>query len=218
MRTLKLSNSPLEAIVDDHVYPIVSQFRWFLGGKCSRVKDTKKTGSIGYPTTRITTNGKSLLVKLDRFVLPPAPKGYVTDHINGDSLDNRAANLRHITHSENLHNTTVRADSTTGCKGVSPHPRRKGIFQVIAWVRGRKYWVGNYKSKEEAAKAYVDFIDLGKNRPELLPPLVRNKSGVRGISAASKGRWTVRWKGAYVSSHKSLEEAKQALNQYHASL
>jgi hypothetical protein len=38
---------------------------------------------------------------LHKLIMPNCPKGYVVDHINRDTLDNRKCNLRYVTHSIN---------------------------------------------------------------------------------------------------------------------
>jgi hypothetical protein len=49
-----------------------------------------------------------------------AGKGRVVDHIQSDAkLDNRRENLRIVTPAQNVRNTRVRRDSSTGFKGVS---------------------------------------------------------------------------------------------------
>jgi hypothetical protein len=144
--------------------------------------------------------------------------GFVVDHINRNSLDNRRCNLRYISHSENLANSDVRSDSTTGFKGVSPHSRRKGVFTTWAWVNGRKYFVGNYPSAEVAAKARSDFINNALQHPEQLPSLGQRKNGssnVRGVTKARGGKWTARvmkhGKSHYLGTFSTVQAAADAV-------
>ena len=75
-----------------------------------------------------------------------AKKGDVTDHINGDPLDNRKANLRLTTHSGNQFNTP-------SAKGVRLMPSGKWRARVML---NRKYiYIGNYSTYEEARVAYL---------------------------------------------------------------
>lgn len=78
------------------------------------------------------------------------PKGFLTDHINGNKLDNRKANLRTVTQKENAMNRSKRSDNLTSIfKGVS-WDRVNGKWIVLV---SKKYY-GRYEDEIEAAKTY----------------------------------------------------------------
>lgn len=70
------------------------------------------------------------------------------DHINGDGHDNRIANLRECTKSENRCNSVVRRDNPTGHKGVQIHSG--GRFQASVMKDGVRHHLGLFKTLEEA--------------------------------------------------------------------
>jgi hypothetical protein len=74
------------------------------------------------------------------------------DHINGDTLDNRKANLRLSTRSENMRNRKVNKNSSSGLKGVQKQIRGKWPATIAA--NGRSLYLGAFDTKEDAAKAY----------------------------------------------------------------
>lgn len=76
------------------------------------------------------------------------------DHINGDRADNRIENLREATREQNTRNATVRKDSTTGVKGVSPDGK---AFRARCWHDGKRHYLGNYPTVEDAANAVREF-------------------------------------------------------------
>lgn len=79
------------------------------------------------------------------------PAGQV-DHIDGNGLDNRRANLRVATRQQNNWNTRSRP-GTSRFKGVSWEPRRsRWRVQIVA--DGRSRHVGTFRSEDEAASAY----------------------------------------------------------------
>jgi hypothetical protein len=73
------------------------------------------------------------------------------DHINGDRLDNRIANLREATHAQNMCNRSVASHSLTGVKGVSY--RGKGKWRAYLVADGKKISLGNFSSLEAAGAA-----------------------------------------------------------------
>jgi hypothetical protein len=52
------------------------------------------------------------------------------DHINGDRSDNRIANLREATNSQNMQNSTIRKDNRLGVKGVRLNDEGRFIARI----------------------------------------------------------------------------------------
>ena len=79
-----------------------------------------------------------------------AEPGQIVDHINSDSADNRRANLRVVTHGQNMQHSKVRAHSKSGVRNVSFEPRT-GLF--VARVRADKVLHRKrFKSMDEASE------------------------------------------------------------------
>jgi len=81
------------------------------------------------------------------------PAGHV-DHINGKRSDNRFANLRIATSSENAWNSRIRSNNACGYKGVH---FKKGINKFVAQIHagGRVRHLGVFMTAAEAHAAYV---------------------------------------------------------------
>ena len=74
------------------------------------------------------------------------------DHINGDGLDNRRANLRAVTNAQNQYNRSRQSNNTSGFIGVSwfkPH----GRWMARITFRGVQRFLGYYDTAEDAARA-----------------------------------------------------------------
>lgn len=76
------------------------------------------------------------------------PEGDI-DHINRNRLDNRIENLRVTTRSRNLHNSSGRSKS--GHKGV--RSTKYGTFEAVIMVDKTSYYLGSYKTIDDAAAA-----------------------------------------------------------------
>lgn len=83
--------------------------------------------------------------------LMDAPKSLQVDHINGDSLDCRRANMRLCTVSENMRNRPRPASWGPGFKGVKKY---KGRYRAVIGFESRQVRLGSYATPEEAAAAY----------------------------------------------------------------
>lgn len=80
--------------------------------------------------------------------------GKNTDHINGDSLDNRRANLRVCTQSENQANIGKRRHNKSGYKGVTLGKGKKRPWVSEIRKDNVKYYLGAHEDIKMAAMAY----------------------------------------------------------------
>jgi hypothetical protein len=132
MREILLTKG-LVAIVDDRDYPVLRQIEWCVARR---------------PHT-IYARNKAVL--MHRFILD-RPSGDV-DHINGDGLDNRRANLRVTTRRLNNANAFHRSGGTSRFKGVSWDARRMH-WQAGICPAGKRISLGRFAAEIEAAVAY----------------------------------------------------------------
>lgn len=88
-----------------------------------------------------------VLVLMHKLILPG---DHQVDHISGDGLDNRRANLRACSAAENSRNKRLCWNSTTGFKGVS---RRYGRFQASIKKLDQQFHLGMFDTAEDAARA-----------------------------------------------------------------
>jgi hypothetical protein len=80
----------------------------------------------------------------------------LVDHINTDSLDNRRANLRLATPSQNSCNSRRDKSNTySRYRGVSFSKRKQKWFAAIR-ANGKKMWLGYFETEIDAAKVYDD--------------------------------------------------------------
>lgn len=78
----------------------------------------------------------------------------VIDHINGNTSDNRIANLRNIDQAGNLQNhTRMNRKNTSGFTGVTKK-RNKWAAQLS--LNNKHVFIGAYATKEEARAAYIE--------------------------------------------------------------
>lgn len=93
-------------------------------------------------------------------LIAKTPEGMLTDHINGERLDNRKTNLRYATNTENAQHMSPWAKNTkhSKYKGVCilhnrEYPLKKPWIAYIG-VNGKRQYLGYFATDEEAANAY----------------------------------------------------------------
>lgn len=101
--------------------------------------------------------GDAIKIRISRVVamafLENNIKNMNVDHINRIRKDDRLENLRLCTQSENMANTGLRSNNTSGFMGVSYHKQNK-LWRSYININGKRTRLGLYKDVEEAAKAY----------------------------------------------------------------
>lgn len=164
---VRLSNGHV-AYVDPDDYDKVKGFSW---------SEHVKGGAVAYNPSQ------GVNVYMHHLILPKK-EGFVIDHINRNSLDNRQCNLRYATRSQN------------GANGVWNEARYKGVtqhgkgFKAQITVNYENIVIGTFPTEEEAARAYDEearkhwglFARTNFDQREPFPPsahvvLNNNKSG-----------------------------------------
>ena len=74
------------------------------------------------------------------------------DHIDGNGLNNRIKNLRPAKHAENMRNSKVSIDNTSGVKGVGWHKQGQKWRARVA-LDGKRHNLGLFDNKLDAAAA-----------------------------------------------------------------
>ena len=127
-------------LLDDEDFKYYDQWKWGL----------HKDGYV-IRTGWDKINKKSFVIFLHRLI-NETPKGFETDHINRDKLDNRKDNLRTVSLRENKYNIGLKSNNTSGITGVC---WAKASNKWRVRVGGNKYGkhIGYYESIEDAIMA-----------------------------------------------------------------
>lgn len=83
------------------------------------------------------------------------PSGPI-DHINRQPSDNRIANLRVVTPSQNSLNRGVQSNNRLGVKGV--YADKKGGYRAAITVNGKRHNLGRFDTIDQASSAYQSVI------------------------------------------------------------
>ncbi|SEM36042.1 AP2 domain-containing protein [Mesobacillus persicus] len=160
--------------------------------------------------------------RMHRYILD-SPSGKFVDHINGNRLDNRRENLRYATHLQNNYNR----QPNIGYKGVCYNNSNQKWYSYINKNK-QTYFLGQYDSEIEAAKAYNywakihygEFAYLNDvDESEFVPKIKKEKtSKYRGVSWEKEAK---KWRSILVvdgityrlGKYKNEEAATRAYNQ-----
>jgi hypothetical protein len=131
-------------ILDQKDYYRLGDLKWGVEGKRDKF----------YAVCNIKIEpGRTKAIRLHREIMKPSA-GVLVDHRNGDSLDNRRANLRLATHFQNSCNARKsKSNFTSQYKGVQFRKKKNRWISVIYYHK-KVIWLGTFKSEIEAAKAY----------------------------------------------------------------
>ena len=133
-----VQGSALGALVDAADVPLLAGYRWALSGGYARAH-----------------RGDAVLW-MHRLL---CPSDGLVDHINGDKLDNRRANLRPATARQNVANSRSKVRGSSRHRGVSllRWPTKQGertAWRADASPGRHQIYLGMFGSEDEAALAY----------------------------------------------------------------
>lgn len=135
MKTIYLSNGSV-VIVDDQDYEFLNQWSW-------------KPAGAGYAAR----NARWGTIYMHRVLVGVPADGKDIDHKNGNKLDNRKANLRVVTHSENQRGfRTLDSRNQSGYRGVNWF-KRTSKWVVRIMVDGKNLNLGYFDDVNDAIAA-----------------------------------------------------------------
>lgn len=137
MKTIPLNNG-MAALVDDEDYEWLSSFTWY-------ARRANKSTELYYAMTTLNERPS----RMHRMILGLTSQSQLTDHRNGNGLDNQRHNLRIATRLTNQWNQPPKKGRQF--KGVFQNC--SGFFARIRWHK-QPIYLGQYHTAQEAAAAY----------------------------------------------------------------
>jgi hypothetical protein len=133
-------------LVDDRDCDLASRYRWRV------IERPQPNGRIDgpYAMTTFTRDGR----RVDMYLHTLLTGWSLTDHANGDGLDNQRSNLRQANRALNNYNQAPRLGTSSRFKGVTWHKRCRK-WQAAIKVDGKNHYLGVFAREEDAAAAYV---------------------------------------------------------------
>lgn len=137
MKKIELTRGKV-AIIDDEDFELVSKYKWCI------------CGNLRYAQNR--TKGKTIYMHM--LIIGKKP-GFEIDHINHNGLDNRRANLRHVTPQQNQFNQGkgMRKNKSSVYKGVCWY-KKDSLWDAYITVNYKCFYLGRFTDETEAARAY----------------------------------------------------------------
>ena len=140
MKEINLTQGMI-CMVDDYDYDELIKNKWRVR-KCGKKYYAVREGKRTYPGRKT--------IYMHRFILNISDQKIQTDHINSNGLDNRKANLRQCTPSQNNANRLRKEGAKQKYKGILPN---HGKWAAYLFYKKNNY-LGVFDTQEEAALAY----------------------------------------------------------------
>lgn len=140
------------SIIDD-IDADLCHISWYV------IRTASKSRVHEYAAHGIYNQGNKKTIKLHRVILErilnrKLMPGEEVDHINHDGLDNRRANLRLATKTDNQHNQQVRLfQKSSSHKGIDWHKNSKK-WRARIQVNGKTIYLGHFDTEKLAFDAY----------------------------------------------------------------
>jgi hypothetical protein len=135
-----------------HYDPDTGEFRW-LERVTRWIQPGDLAGTVDQRYRRITIKGRHYRAHhLAWFYMKGKWCSQVIDHRDGDPSNNRLANLRSATKTQNSANKRRYRNNACGLKGVC---RERSGWRATIYKDGRRHHLGNFPTPQEAHAAYA---------------------------------------------------------------
>jgi hypothetical protein len=187
------------AIVDVDDYERLAKYKWQLHSNGHTFYAFRSS------TTADATKGQR--VWMHREVID-IPEGLVCDHINRKGLDDRKANVRPATRSQNSCNARKRAKTSSRYRGVS-RDAMSNRYRAQIKVNGRNIYLGMFDDQEQAAKAYDAAAKEYHGEFAVLNFPDRSPSRVTVVAERFLAKIAEKWEKVYKKVQKLIETVKK---------
>lgn len=153
---VQYKNEWIDSYIDKDDYEIVKERHW---------RTSHKKNKIYLVSGSKTKKNLTYLHNLIMHYQPIA--NFEVDHLDGNSLNNRKANLKLVTRQENIENSKARIDNKIGIRGICQTPNH--TYQVDFSYRNKRFRFPKWKTIEEAvycrklAEEYFGLKILNRN-------------------------------------------------------
>lgn len=134
-------NDGTQVQVDPELYEALNRYHW---------THQKRSNGRGYAIRFEVVDGIRKTVLMHR-VIADTPPDLLTDHVDGNTYNNRRCNLRVVTKAQNAKNRSANVVSTSKYVGVS-WIRRVGKWVSQIKAGGRVHFLGYFDCEELAAR------------------------------------------------------------------
>ena len=134
----------LFALVDDDDYEWLMQWKWQAYKHCNTF----------YARRFVTKNKRRATIRIHQQILG-IRLGMITDHKDGNGLNNQRHNLRHVTVRQNAQNRHIK--KTSKYPGVH-WEKRSERWQAQIGLNGRRKHLGYFTDERDAFSAYKEAV------------------------------------------------------------
>ena len=133
------------ALVDDEDYERLNQFKW-----CAH-----KQHNTFYAKRWISSKA---MINMHHEIIGYPLEGFMTDHENGNGLDNQRYNLRHVTNRQNCQNKRNGKKKTSQFPGVCWKKQSQRWVAEIQ-IKGKKKYLCGFVDENDAFEAYKQAVN-----------------------------------------------------------
>jgi hypothetical protein len=127
------------ALVDDCDFERFSEFKWHAQKSANTFYARRMSPAI---------NSKRHMIKMHHEIIGCPPKGFMTDHADGNGLNNQRENLRFVTHRQNCQNKK-NIETSSQYPGVGWRTQRNK-WRARIKINGKEKFLDHFISEFEA--------------------------------------------------------------------